>query len=98
DAQAEVAAERGLAIVPPTVMAAFVLEQAETVGKAEIGDGLECSAFRWRAQDPIAPGHRVMDVAVVRRDVEVAQYHQARMPLQLAGNELAHPGQPVQLV
>src|SRR6185312_11837278 len=66
--------------------------------QAEVGDRLERGTLRRRAQDVLAPGDRIVDVAVVRADVEVAQHHQLRVTLQLARQELAYPGQPVQLV
>jgi uncharacterized membrane protein YeaQ/YmgE (transglycosylase-associated protein family) len=51
DAQAEVAAERGLPVVPPAEHAGIVVVQAETVVQPERQQLLQRGAFRGRGQD-----------------------------------------------
>src|SRR5574337_999214 len=70
DAQAHVAAERRLSIVPPAVVPGIGLEQAEAVMQTKVGERLEGGALRRRAQDVLAPGHWIVDVAIVRADIE----------------------------
>jgi hypothetical protein len=78
DAQALVLAEGQVAVVPPAPALGRLLEEAEGVVQAQ-PSRLEMRAFLGRAVDLPGPGHRVVDVAVFGRDVEVAHQHQLRV-------------------
>ena len=79
-------------------MPGVVLEQPEAVGEAETKHPRQRLPFRRRAQDLLAPRRRIVHVAIVRRDVEVAEHDQPRRAREFIREERRHPGQPVQLV
>src|SRR3546814_19761928 len=79
DAQAQVAAEGGLAVVPPAEDAAGVVVQAEGVVQAQRLQAAQGVAFGGGGEDVVVvPDGRVVHVAVVGGDVEVANNPQPR--------------------
>src|SRR5690606_19456522 len=73
DAQAEVAAEGGLAIVPPAEDAAFVAVQPEAIVQPQVEQRTQRVALRAGGQDvALVPDRGIVHVALVGRDVEVA--------------------------
>jgi hypothetical protein len=89
DAQAAIEAEAHLPVIPPRVELGRLLEQAEGIGQAEVDKLAEGGALRFAAQDLVLPRHRVMHVAILRRDVVVAQQRQSREALQFAAQMVA---------
>src|SRR5690606_35060946 len=80
DAQAEVAAERGHPVVPPAEDPTLVVQQAVAVVQAHAEQVAQGGALGGRSQDVVlVPYRRIVHVAFVRRDVEVAQHHQLRV-------------------
>ena len=66
--------------------------------QAQANERAEVLAFFGRAQDLPGPGHRIVDVAVFGRDVEVAHQHQPRVRRQLRAQPIAQRLQPAHLV
>ena len=72
DAQAVVAPERALPIVPPAERFFRLLEVAEGIDQSDVADGLQRGAL-FRAHVHAAhPRRRVVHVTIFGRDVEVA--------------------------
>nr|GFD59095.1 hypothetical protein [Tanacetum cinerariifolium] len=67
DAQAAVAAEGHLAVVPPAVLLFRLVEQAEGVAEAQAVQRQQRLALGHRAVDLASPYFRIVDVAVFRR-------------------------------
>jgi hypothetical protein len=88
----------GAAVIPPAPVAAFGLEQAEAILEA-IGQRLSQGLpFRLAGHDPSGPARRVVDVAVLQGNVEVAHHHQG-LPLGLLGSEVTlQASKPLKLV
>ena len=79
-------------------MAAFGLEQAEAILQPLAKGGLQRLPFRLTGHDSSVQARRVVDVAGLKRDVEVAHHHQG-LPLRVLGIEVAlQAGQPFELV
>ena len=56
-------------------------------------------AFGGRGQNAvIVPHHRIVHVAVIGRDVEIAEHHQLRVTLHLLAHPVGHRVQPAQFV
>jgi hypothetical protein len=98
DAQAAVEPEAHLPVVPPRVELGRLLEQAEGIDQAEFDKLAEGRALRFAAQDLVLPRRRVMHVAVLRRDVVIAEQGQLREALQFAAQMVFQGRQPAQLV
>src|SRR3546814_5488744 len=99
DAQARVAGEGGLAVVPPAEDAAGVVVQAEGVVQAQRRQAAQGVAFGGGGEDVVVvPDGRVVHVAVVGGDVEVAQHHQPRVRRDLGREPVVHGVEPAQLV
>ncbi len=72
--------------------------QAEAVVQAEVEQAAQRLAFRRGTQDLFAPALGIVHVAVVGRDVEVAEHDQVRMLAHFLAQPFAHRGEPAQLV
>src|SRR5690606_17363766 len=94
DAQAEVAAKRAHAVIPPAEGALRLLEQAEGIVQPEVYDALERGPLGGRAMDPAFPRGRIVHVAVDGGDVEVADQQQLVVPLELARDLSAQRFEP----
>src|SRR5690606_39736405 len=73
DPQTGVAPEREHPVVPPGVRALGLLEVAKGIDEAGVDQGSKTLALGFGAVDLARPGGRVVHVAVLGRDVEVAQ-------------------------
>jgi hypothetical protein len=91
DAQALVLAEGQVAVVPPAPALGRLLEQPEGIHQAQPEQGAGSAHAPRRAVDLAGPGDRVVDVAVLGRDVEVAHQHQLRMLPSSARSQVAAP-------
>src|SRR5688572_7299627 len=101
DAKAMVAAECVHAVVPPAPRVLRLVEAAEQVGEAERGDPRERFAFRDADVDGSFPRRRVVDVAVLGRDVEVPDDQQVFVSGELrreAGAQALEPGELVRVL
>src|SRR6185437_4626585 len=82
DAQAQVAAERALPVIPPTEMSRVFHERAKRIDEAKIEDAAQRRALGFRAQHLSAPRFRIVHVAIVGRDIEIAQHDHLAVALQ----------------
>src|SRR5690606_33964441 len=98
DAQTEVSPERAHAVIPPREGSLRLLEQPERVVQSEVEDPTERGALGGRAVDLALPRGGVVYVAVVRRDVEVADEHEPVVTVELAGDVRPQRFEPRQLV
>ncbi|KAF1858411.1 hypothetical protein Lal_00014922 [Lupinus albus] len=95
---AAVAAERHLAVVPPAVLLVRLLEQAERVDETQAAQCAQLLAFEVGAVDLAGPQFGVVDVAVFRCDVVVAQDRELLVDLHLFADPRAQRVQPAHLV
>ena len=79
DAQAIVPAKCTLAIVPPAEGFLGLLEVAERIHESELRDARERGALFGTHVHAADPRRRVVHVAILGSDVEIAQHHEAGM-------------------
>ena len=96
DAQAHVPAERSRAIIPPGKLAAFLMVQAKRIRKSPAFDFVERSAFSLRTHDPFLPQLRIVNVAILRRHIEVAAKNHRRIDLHVIIEKQTQASHPVQ--
>ena len=77
DAKAAILLVAQHAVVPPRIAFLGLVEQAEAVDQAQVEQGLEVLALFSGVVNGFAQAFGVEAVAVLRRNVEVAQQHQA---------------------
>jgi len=73
DPQPPPAVERALPVIPERVRPRAGVADAAQVGQTPVQQGADAVPFRLAAQVPSTPGDGIIDVPVVRGDVEVAQ-------------------------
>jgi len=98
DAQAAIAPERALPVIPPRIVSAILFEQPKAVVQAERVQARKCRAFWRRAQHLLVPQRGIVHVAVVRRDVEVAEHDHFWKALQLGREPVVHLREPIEFV
>src|SRR5438105_7688822 len=97
NAQARVAPESPLAVIPPGELAALRVVQAEGVLEAPPPDPLNRLALRPAEKNVAAPQFRVVHVPVFRRDVEVAAQKKLVVRPELLFEKGAQALQPFEL-
>ena len=98
DAQAEVAAEPGHPVVPPTEAFRRLLEAAEAIAETELDQGLQRCALGFADQHLSDPGRGIVDIVVGRRNVVVASHREPRMFCHFRGQVSTQCRQPTQFV
>ncbi len=98
DAQTVVLRKRELPVVPPAERLLRLREHPEAVLHTEPEPVAEHLAFGVGAKHLAAPELGIVDVAVFRRDVEIAGDRERRMPAELAGEKRRRGAAPVELV
>ena len=93
-----IATEGHFPVVPPGVAFLGLLKQAEGITEAQIKQRLKVLALLAGVMNGLAQGHRVVAVAVVGGDVEVAQQHQIGVCQQFPAHPVAQAIEPFHLV
>ena len=89
-AQATVAAEGQVAVIPPAVVFGWLREQANRIVQTQPHDGLEVQTFLFGAVNGFAHAFGVPHIGIVERDVEVTHQHQLLVRLDLATGVLGY--------
>src|SRR5512145_514912 len=98
DPQTHVALELVHPVVPPGERLLGLIEQPEAVLQAEVEQAAKRRTFLLAAQDLACPELRVVHVAVLRRDVVVAEDDELRVSGELPAQPVGERAQPSELV
>src|ERR1039457_6226833 len=100
DAQALIAAQGSSAVVPPTEGLRWLLEFAEHVAEADLQQLAQRLALGLGLADQhrSGPGLRVVHVAILRCDVEIAEHDQVRVAREFLTQPYSQCLEPAQLV
>src|SRR5262249_20700894 len=90
--------ERELPVVPPAERLLRLLEQTEAVFEAKPDPIPENCALGLGAHHLSAPEVRIVDVALLRRNIEVSANDEARVTRELRCDERRRSAAPVELV
>jgi len=96
--QSHLPAEGVHAVVPPGKRSFRLLEQPERVFQPESGQGAKRFAFQLAEEHLAFPGGGIMHVAVLGRDVVIAEHRQPRVLRQFLLEPVAERGEPLELV
>ncbi len=79
DAIAEIASESCHSVVPPGELLSFFVQCAESIIQTPLAKSIERSAFRVAYHDRTARFNRIIDIVVMRCDVEIAKQANGRV-------------------
>ncbi len=73
DAQTMIPLEGSLSIIPPRIKAAFWVVQTIQITEAPLLQGLQLGMLGWAEMNPASPGCWVVDIPLVRSNIEITQ-------------------------